>query len=410
MADELITAVLRSKEPASEVLAGATGQDLRSIRPFRWSDGRTAAVEIRQSLQRLEGAFRRRVNEGILSRLVALLFFVVSVIAVARWSVARPIQALIKGARAVGRGDLGERIDLKRSDEIGQLAHEFNRMAGSLQRARQDLLQQAEERLGLEQEVQQAQKLAAVGMLAAEVAHEVGTPLNVVSGRAEALARTLPSDHPGRRHLEVILGQADRITGIIRSLLDYTRPRAPTLADEDVPMILGRVADLLLRRYRAKSVALHLDLPATIPPVAGDADQLQQLFLNLLTNALDASAPGETVRVTVGDEPLLEGEDRAAITRGGADAPCLAIHIVDRGPGMTADQLAHAFEPFFSTKKRGQGTGLGLPIVEEIVRAHRGEVEILSVPGHGTEVIVRLPLAGAAAPARGTPESHAVER
>jgi signal transduction histidine kinase len=409
--DDVIRDVLRSKAPASEIIAGAGGQDLRSVRPFRWSDGRTAAVEIRHSLQRPEREFNRKVREGILSRLVVLAFFVVSVIAVARWSIARPIQALIRGARAVGRGDLGERIDLKRSDEVGQLADEFNRMASSLQRAREALLRQAEERLRLEQEVQQAQKLAAVGMLAAEVAHEVGTPLNVLSGRAEALARTLPGNHPGRRHLEIILGQTDRITGTIRSLLDYTRPRRPTLSDEPVPPLLARVGDLLGGRYRGKGVALTLDLPRDVAEVAGDPDQLQQVFLNLLVNALDASPRGGTVRVTVGDQPVLSSEDRAGITRGKAHAPCLAIHIVDQGPGMTADQLAHVFEPFFSTKKRGQGTGLGLPIVEEIVRAHHGEVEILSVPGHGTEVIVRLPLADAdGRPSRGEPEGPDHER
>jgi signal transduction histidine kinase len=112
-----------------------------------------------------------------------------------------------------------------------------------------------------------------------------------------------------------------------------------------------------------------------------------------MLNALDASPAGGTIRVEAGPEPRLPAESRASILRGEAEGPCLAIHILDQGGGLTNEQLTHVFEPFFSTKTRGQGTGLGLPIVEEIVRAHHGEVEMLSVRGGGTEVIVRLPLA-----------------
>jgi signal transduction histidine kinase len=255
--------------------------------------------------------------------------------------------------------------------------------------------------------VQQTQKLAAVGMLAAEVAHEVGTPLNVVAGRAEALERAIPRDHPERRHLDVIAQQTDRIAGIIRSLLDYTRPQRSELRPEAVPPILARVASLLESRYRTKRTRISVELPKDLPRVLADADQLQQLFINLLGNALDASPPGAAVRVTAGPDPVLPDEDRGEIVRGKADAPRLVdIHIIDQGPGMTAEELAHVFEPFFSTKKRGQGTGLGLPIVEEIIRAHRGEVDLLSVPGRGTEVIVRLPVA----PEDAAPDGSHTER
>jgi signal transduction histidine kinase len=338
--------------------------------------------------------FAAAIRERIAARLVILVFFVLAIVAITRWSIARPIQALIRTARAVGGGDLTQRIEVRRADELGVLAVEFNRMAESLQHAHQALLEQSEERLRLEREVQQTQKLAAVGMLAAEVAHEVGTPLNVVAGRAEALERAIPRDHPERRHLDVIAQQTDRIAGIIRSLLDYTRPHRSELRPEAVPPILARVASLLESRYRTKRTRISVELPKDLPRVLADADQLQELFINLLGNALDASPPGAAVRVTAGPDPVLPDEDRGEIVRGKADAPRLVdIHIIDQGPGMTAEELAHVFEPFFSTKKRGQGTGLGLPIVEEIIRAHRGEVDLLSIPGRGTEAIVRLPVA-----------------
>lgn len=406
--DDAVRAAMLAKEAASSILGDGRTQILRRLQPFRWPDGRTAAVEVRQSLAAVQQQFARAVREGLLSRIVVLAFFVVSIVAVTRWSIARPIRALIHGARAVGAGDLSQRVGVERSDEIGALAEEFNRMAANLHQAHQTLLAQSEERLRLERELQQAQKLAAVGMLAVEVAHEVGTPLNVIWGRIESLERTLPGDHAGRRHLDVVVKQVERITGIIRALLDYTRPRRPTIREEALPPLLARVVDLLAARDWTKGVRIRLELPPQLPRVLADVDQLQQLFLNLLLNALDASPPGGTIRVVEGPEPVLPIEGRAEIVRGKAEAPSVAIHVVDEGSGLAAEQLAHVFEPFFSTKKRDQGTGLGLPIVEEIVRAHRGEVEMLSIPGRGTELIVRLPVVdapGAEPPApAGAPE------
>jgi signal transduction histidine kinase len=230
-------------------------------------------------------------------------------------------------------------------------------------------------------------------MLAAEVAHEVGTPLNIISGRAEVLGKTVGPEHSGHRHLDVILQQTERISGIIRALLDYTRPRRPILRAQAVVPVLGRVTDLLLDRSRRRGVRIELDVPFGLPQVLADPDQLQQLFLNLLQNAVDASPQGKTVRVAVGPDPVLPAEDRVGIVRGKADGSTLAIHVLNSGKGLTAEQLDHVFEPFFSTKGQGQGTGLGLPIVEQIVRAHHGEIEMLSIQGRGTEVIVRLPLA-----------------
>jgi signal transduction histidine kinase len=343
----------------------------------------------------MERQFRRAVRTTIISRLLVLALFVLSIVILTRWNIARPIRALIAAARAVGRGDLGQRIEVPRQDEIGDLAAEFNRMAENLQAANAELVRQAEERLRLEQEVQQTQKLATVGMLAAEVAHEIGTPLNVISGRAEVLDRVVPRDHPERRNLDVILSQAERIKGIIRALLDYTRPRRPTLRPEPILPIVGRVASLLMERSQRRGVRLHLELPIGLPSVMADPEHLQQVFLNLVLNALDASEKGGTVRITAGPDPDLPSDGRACILRGKADVPTLAIHVIDGGKGLSAEDLNHVFEPFFSTKGRGQGTGLGLAIAEEIVRAHRGEIEMLSIPGKGTEVIVRIPLADA---------------
>jgi len=407
LSDQLIRDALAQREAASAMTDARTGRILRYVRPFRWSPGRVGAIEVQQTLAEMERQFRRAVRNTISSRLLVLALFVLSIAVLTRWSIARPMRALIAASRALARGEWDQRITIPRQDEIGELAAEFNRMAANLQATHAELLRQAEERLRLEQEVQQAQKLAAVGMLAAEVAHEIGTPLNVISGRAEVLDRIVPRDHPERRNLEIILSQAERIKTIIRALLDYTRPRRPSLRPEPILPILGRVASLLMDRGQRREVRLLLDLPIGLPAVLADAEQLQQLFLNLVLNALDATGRGGTVRITAGPGPVLPSDGRNGILRGKADAPTLAVHVIDTGKGLTAEELNHVFEPFFSTKTSGKGTGLGLPIAEEIVRGHRGEIEMLSVPDTGTEVIVRIPLSdgGVPSPTPATPET-----
>ena len=263
-------------------------------------------------------------------------------------------------------------------------------MAEHLELAQRALVAQSAKRLRLEREVQQAQKLVAVGMLAAQVAHEVGTPLNVIAGRAEALGRAPRARPPGpppaggdpepdRSH------RRDRA----RPARLHASP-APDAAAGAAAAAAGTRRDLVEGRDRARGVRVRMDVPAGAPAVLGDADQLQQVFINLLANALDASPAGGTVTVTDGPSRCCPPAVAPRSFAGMPSRLVVSIHVVDEGPGMTADELAQVFQPFFSTKN-GQGTGLGLPIVEEIVRAHRGEVEMLSVAGHGTEVIVRLP-------------------
>jgi signal transduction histidine kinase len=391
-ADRIVERALASRTPLSETFMEPGGKVLRAIRPLRWPDGGTAAVEVRQSLSAVEREFNRAVRESIITRLSVLALFVLLVVVVTRWSVARPIAALIRGARAVSSGDLTQRIEMRGTTELQQLAEEFNRMAESLGGAQRALVAQSEERVRLEREVEQAQKLAAVGLLAAEVAHELGTPLNVISGRAEALSRSLPPDAPGRRHLELIQAQTERIAHIVRDLLDHARPRRPERRAQALGPLLARVVDLVDARFRAKGVRIALEPTRPDALVLADPDQLNQVFINLLSNALDAAAPGTVVRIAGGPEPLLTAEGRHGVVRGKVEPPFVAVHVLDEGPGLSHDEMTRVFQPFFSTKRRGQGTGLGLPIVEEIVRSHRGEVEILSVAGAGTEVVVRLPV------------------
>jgi signal transduction histidine kinase len=237
----------------------------------------------------------------------------------------------------------------------------------------------------LERNLVRAEKLATIGTLAAGVAHEIGTPLGIISGRAEQLQARVPDGEAGeamKKGLSSILGQVDKVSTTLRQLLDFSRLR-PIEAEAITPIqILESAAALLEHHFRKAKVQLELAAPAKVAAVAGDPGQLEQVLVNLLMNAADACAEGGHVRASAA-----ERGDR------------VAIEISDDGCGIAADHLPSVLDPFFTTKKRGQGTGLGLTIAADIVKNHGGALEIDSVVGSGTTVRVYLPIARAIPPA-----------
>jgi two-component system NtrC family sensor kinase len=211
----------------------------------------------------------------------------------------------------------------------------------------------------------------------AEVAHEVGTPLHSVAGHVELLRADLAAAAPpatvGRR-LDLIDSQLTRTTRIIAQLLDLTRREPGPPAPVDLNRLLMDTADVVRPGLAERRLGFELVPAAGLPPVLGHASQLQQVVLNLLTNAMDATPPGGCVRVVTQARP---GQ--------------VELEVTDTGRGIPAAQQAHIFEPFFSTKAAGHGTGLGLSVSAQIVREHQGRIEVTSTEGRGTTVRVLLP-------------------
>ncbi|MDB4964985.1 MAG: Sensor protein of zinc sigma-54-dependent two-component system [Myxococcales bacterium] len=237
----------------------------------------------------------------------------------------------------------------------------------------------------LERNLVRAEKLATIGTLAAGVAHEVGTPLGIISGRAEQLLNRLPDGGAGegmRRPLTSIVTQVEKVSTTIRQLLDFARLRPVEAAAVTPAMALGQAAALLEHRFRHAKVELAVDAPPAVPAVAGDPGQLEQVFVNLLINACDACAAGG--HVTARARPRGDG---------------IAFEIADDGAGIAPEHLTAVLDPFFTTKKRGHGTGLGLTIAADIVKNHGGTLEIDSTLGAGTTVRVVLPVARPSGPA-----------
>ncbi len=238
------------------------------------------------------------------------------------------------------------------------------------------VLEDVTELRALSSQLLRAEKLATVGGLAAGIAHEVGTPLGVMRGRAELLVQRLGPGHPQGESARVIVEEIDRISRTIRELLDFSRTSREVGGAVVLAEVVHEVADLLSFEAKKRKLSIAEEVPPALPPLAANRDQLKQVLVNLTLNALDASTAGG--RVTL----------RAEARRGGA---CL-LEVVDQGAGIPAELRHRVFDPFFTTKKRGKGTGLGLTVVHQIVRNHGGEIDLESAVGRGTRVRVTWPL------------------
>ncbi|MBX5481927.1 MAG: histidine kinase [Myxococcaceae bacterium] len=232
----------------------------------------------------------------------------------------------------------------------------------------------------LESKLMRAEKLATVGVLAAGIAHEIGTPLGVVRGRAEYLLGKLQKDAPHAASVQVIVEQIDRVTRTIRQLLDFSRLQPAQVRPLSLAPVARGLVELLQMEAQRRKLTFTARVGDDVPPIAADADQLQQALVNVVMNAFDACAPGGHVELTAEAE--------------GADSPALgrvAIRVRDDGVGIPPGRVNQIFDPFFTTKKRGQGTGLGLTLTAQIARNHGGQVELTSAPGQGTTVTLWWP-------------------
>ena len=232
------------------------------------------------------------------------------------------------------------------------------------------------ERKRLEREMQSADRMALVGQLASGLAHEIGTPLNIIAGNAELLGMDLRERDLGTAEVDAIIQHADRITGLIQQLLTFARAKEQSMATLAVQDPLANALSLLEARFKHQGIAVMLEVSSELPRICGRAEQLEQVFLNVLVNAWHAMPDGGTIAIA------------ASVTTD----QTVRLSFGDTGIGMSAEVLARAFEPFYSTKGE-RGTGLGLAICKQIIDSHQGTMSVESTPGGGTTVIVEFPQA-----------------
>ena len=314
------------------------------------------------------------------------------------WYVASPIRTLSEAARTLSRGDFDNALlDARttRRDEIGALYAAFEDMAGQLKDRHSSLetrmglteaeLQRVEAELkGTLEAAARAERLAALGRLAAGVAHEIRTPLTSLKLFLQSVQEDIAVSPEQSEDYRIAMRQVARIENTINHFLDFARPQEPVLADLDFVQLIADVLEVIRPRANHQEVEVHESISSELPRVQGDARQLGEVLVNLLANSLDAMPDGGRLTISVA----------AAATKPGSLGPAwVRIDVSDTGPGIQEEDLDRLFEPFFTTK--AAGSGLGLAIIKGTIERHAGTVHVSTQLGAGTTFSVHLPVAPA---------------
>ena len=360
------------------------------------------AVACRFSLERPDRLASR-------TRMWALTFTAASVVVMGflmslaiRQVVDRPIRRFVNAIARIRAGDSAAIVEVGSADEFGVMAKHFNEMmvrinqfSDELQRRVKEAVAELDQRyhevqslneqlFELQRRLSHAERLSVSGRIMAQVAHEIGTPLHSVAGHLELLRKELPADlltEEAVRRFGIIETQLARVSEIITQLLDLTSRSVGDPGPVDVRRLVREAVELVRPGMSAAGLDFRVRQATELPPVHGHAGQLQQVILNLLTNAMDATPPRGLVEV---------------VTRAVAERDEVVIEVRDSGHGIAPAHRKQIFEPFFSTKAPGRGSGLGLFISSQIVRDHRGRIEVESWPDRGSTFRVVLPAGGRA--------------
>jgi signal transduction histidine kinase len=344
------------------------------------------ALEVSESLDRLHTELRERSADVVWTSLFAAGAAIAALAILGYTMVGRPLRLLAEKARRIGSGDLSGPLLIRQDDEVGELAREMNQMCERLTDALARIQTESDARQSTVEQLRHAERLTTVGKLASGIAHELGTPLNIVAGRAKMIATAEVTGEQAHESARTIADQAAKMTNIIRQLLEFARRREPRKMPCDLADLCGKTRELLSPMAQRKGVGLLIAAPEGQTRIDGDAAQLQQVLTNLVVNAIHAMPKGGSVVLSAGTRPAVAPPDR-----GQRIGPCAFVAVRDEGTGIAPDVLPRVFEPFFTTKDIGEGTGLGLSVAYGIVRDHGGWIDIESAVGAGSTFTVYLP-------------------
>jgi len=361
-------------------------------------------------LDRYDQVLSDQIGISAVTAMGALLVLLLATVWIVNSVVARPVSELAQAMREVEQGNLQRRVGGTQSDEIGKLAKGFNamldrlaladeeirglnaRLADDIIAATRDLqskneaLQQLNQiLLQMQRELGDKERLAALGQLAAQLAHEIGTPLAAVSGHLQLATfdRELP---PGLRdRLQVATSELSRVSKIIRDYLDHTRAGKPSIVAADLRRLVEEAVRVTTSALRRPGIRIMTEISPEAETVQTDPGLLRQILINLLTNAIDATSAHQADAVAAGP-PL--GRIFVSAT---AVSDRIVLAIRDEGTGIPSEDLQRIFEPFYTTKGRGRGTGLGLSICRELTRSLGGKITVESAPGQGSTFALHLP-------------------
>lgn len=331
------------------------------------SDGHLGFLHIGLS----EKNIRRNITKALnVLFLIMSAFLMVSLIAAYLISrkIIVPLTVLDNSIREAGTGNYGQRVEINSSDEIGNLAFAFNRMMDNLEKSKNELAS-AQEKL------MQNIKMATIGQLSAGIAHEVNNPLGAMIHSTRTLLANPQMDTEWRRHLELILKGLFRIENIIKQILLFSKRQRIEPKRTKVNNLVSGALHFVEHKLSEKNISLNTDIAEDLPDALVDANQIQQVFINVLNNSIDAMPDRGAIKI------------RACLNERGVE-----ITFTDNGTGISNENMEKIFSPFFTTKDAGKGVGLGLFVSYNIIQSHKGMIDVESAEGRGTTVKVILPV------------------
>jgi signal transduction histidine kinase len=332
------------------------------------------AVAVTVGLESLLQARSQGLRVALGFAVPTILLVTVLVHVTVRQLVGRPLSAIVQTMEQTAAGDLRARTAITRRDELGTIATRLNAMLDQLEQFNRSLQARVEEAtrdltlrnaqlatsqhqlLAARESLGRAERVAALGQVAANVVHQAGTPLNLISGYVQMIRSDPGIDDRTRGRLQTVDTQIQQVTRVLRSMLDHAR-RPSGFETVDLAEILARVIEVAQPRLSQANIQLRTSIEDNVPPIRADVTQLEMALLNLVNNALDAMSNGGTLSIAAA-----------------ADSATVRIEVADTGPGIPPGIMDRLFEPWVTTKPIGQGTGLGLAIVRDVARAHGGSV------------------------------------
>jgi two-component system NtrC family sensor kinase len=360
------------------------GQDETAVYtyvPVNIPGDRRGAIQIAHLLEEEQTYLLRSVRNLIITTLTTVVLCAALAWVLGGALIGRPVKKLVEQARRVGQGDLGQRLVIRARDEMGELAEEMNRMCDGLQQARDRVAAETQARISAMEQLRHADRLKTVGTLASGVAHELGTPINVVAGYAQLVREDRAASERAKEAAEVIAKQCKRMTQIIRELLDFSRRGRADGAASDLRDAARDTVRMLepIARKRGVALALAPGEGTAMAPIA--FGKMQQVLTNLVINGVHATPEGGMVSLAI---LRMRAPERDAGER-------LCVTVTDTGTGMDDETRKRIFEPFFTTKDVGEGTGLGLAVAYGIIQDYGGWIDVDSKPGQGSRFSIHLP-------------------
>ena len=299
-----------------------------------------------------------------------------------------PLWKMVEATRKISQGDLSHQVEVTSRDEIGCLAASFNKMTAELRAANMELVdwgktlekkveERTKELTKMQASLIQSEKLASLGKLSAGVAHEINNPLGGILIYSHLLLEDTPKDNPHYSNLKKIIKETSRCKDIVKGLLEFARPKDPEMSHLDINAIMEKSLYIIEGQSMFQNVVIEKHLAGDLPRIVGDGAQLQQVFMNIILNAVEAMDNDGTLTLRTG----LSGAGRF-----------IDIQFSDTGHGIQEEDIKRLFEPFFTTNEVGKGTGLGLAISYSIIRKHQGNIEVSSGEGEGATFTVKLPI------------------